>query len=100
MLMVYYRLSQGFSESDTAGLPSDTTWNQAPPSPFAFLTYFAQFLDVYEIIIMLFDLADIQQLSQGSIILLFHIRSVQRHLLDPDSGKSGKNRKIVHYCIS
>ncbi len=53
-------LVQGFSKSET------------PP---LYLLSFAQFLDAYGIMIILFDPIDTQQLSQESLILLFDITS-------------------------
>ncbi len=67
---------QGFSKSETMGLPSDKAWKKAPPhAQLVYLLSFAQFLDTYGIMIMLFDPIDTQQLSQDSLILLFDITS-------------------------
>ncbi len=66
---------QGFSRSETVGLPSDKAWKKAPPQPrFVYLLSFGQSLDACGMI-MLFDPIDIQQLSQDSLTLLFDITS-------------------------
>ncbi len=59
--MTLYRLNQGFSKSETVGLPSHKALEKGALSP--------------GIMIMLFDLIDTQQLSQDSLILLFDMTS-------------------------
>ncbi len=66
--------SIGVFKSETVGLPSDKAWKKAPPqTPLVYLLSFAQFLDAYGIVIMLFDPIDTQELSQDSLILLFDV---------------------------
>ncbi len=61
-------MDQGFSKSETVGLLSDKAWKKAPPT--VYLLSFAQFLDAYGIMIILFNPTDTQQLSQDSLIVL------------------------------
>ncbi len=69
-----FTVEQGFSKSETVGLPSDKAWKKAP-RPLVYLLSFTQFLDAYGIMFMLFDPIDTKQLSQDSLILQFDITS-------------------------
>lgn len=64
-------LEQGILKSETVGLPSDKARKKAHPHPLSqiYLVSFAQSLDAYGIMIMLFDPIDTKQLILGGLYI-------------------------------